>query len=63
VIEYADQDLVSTDFIGNLNACIFDSKACIMLNPTFVKLVAWYDNEAGYSHTLIRLLEYIANNK
>jgi glyceraldehyde 3-phosphate dehydrogenase len=63
VIEYADQDLVSTDFIGNLNACIFDSKACIMLNPTFVKLVSWYDNEAGYSHTLIRLLEYIANNK
>jgi glyceraldehyde 3-phosphate dehydrogenase len=61
VLEYCDQDLVSSDFIGNHSACIFDSKAGIMLNPTFVKLVAWYDNEWGYSNTLVRLLDYIAN--
>jgi glyceraldehyde 3-phosphate dehydrogenase len=60
VLEFCDQELVSSDFIGNPNACIFDSKASIMLNPTFVKLVAWYDNEWGYSNTLVRLLEYIA---
>lgn len=59
VLEYCDQDLVSSDFIGNPHASIFDSKAGIMLNPTFVKLVAWYDNEWGYSNTLVRLLEYI----
>jgi glyceraldehyde 3-phosphate dehydrogenase len=61
VLEYCDQDLVSTDFIGNPNACIFDAKAGIMLNPTFVKLVAWYDNEWGYSNTLVRLLEFVVN--
>jgi glyceraldehyde 3-phosphate dehydrogenase len=61
VLEYCDQDLVSTDFIGNPNACIFDAKAGIMLNSTFVKLVAWYDNEWGYSNTLVRLLEFVVN--
>ena len=60
VMEYCDHDLVSTDFIGNPNACIFDAKAGIMLNSTFVKLVAWYDNEWGYSNSLVRLLEYVA---
>jgi glyceraldehyde 3-phosphate dehydrogenase len=59
-IQYIDEELVSSDFIGNPNACIFDSKAGIMLNSTFVKLVAWYDNEWGYSNTLVRLLEYIS---
>jgi glyceraldehyde 3-phosphate dehydrogenase len=63
VLEYCDQDLVSTDFIGNPSACIFDAKAGIMLNSTFVKLVAWYDNEWGYSNTLVRLLEYVASKK
>lgn len=63
VMEYCDQDLVSTDFIGNPNACIFDSKASVMLNSTFVKLVAWYDNEWGYSNTLVRLLEYVATKQ
>jgi glyceraldehyde 3-phosphate dehydrogenase len=63
VLEYCDQDLVSTDFIGNPSASIFDSKAGIMLNPTFVKLVAWYDNEWGYSNTLVRLLEYVAGKE
>ena len=63
VIEFCNQDLVSSDFIGNPNACIFDAKAGIILNPTFVKLVAWYDNEWGYSNTLVRLLEYVAGKQ
>jgi glyceraldehyde 3-phosphate dehydrogenase len=60
VLQYVDEDLVSSDFIGNPSASIFDAKAGIMLNPNFVKLVAWYDNEWGYSNTLVRLLEYVA---
>ena len=46
---YCDEPLVSTDFEGDLRSSIFDADAGIMLNPNFVKLVAWYDNEYGYS--------------
>ena len=40
---------------------MFDAKAGIMLNPNFVKLVAWYDNEYGYSVMVLRLMEYVGN--
>merc|ERR1711939_1136421 len=46
---YSDEPLVSTDYEGNSISSIFDAEAGIMLNPTFVKLIAWYDNEWGYS--------------
>lgn len=49
VLGYTDEPVVSSDFIGDKHTCIFDEKAGIMLSPTFVKLVAWYDNEYGYS--------------
>ncbi len=49
VLGYTDEPVVSSDFVGDKHTCIFDEKAGIMLNPTFVKLVAWYDNEYGYS--------------
>merc|ERR1712154_447950 len=49
VLGYCDEPLVSTDFEGDSRSSIFDAGAGIMLNPTFVKLVAWYDNEWGYS--------------
>jgi glyceraldehyde 3-phosphate dehydrogenase len=49
IVEYTAEPIVSTDIIHNQNTCIFDALAGIMLNPTFVKLVAWYDNEWGYS--------------
>jgi glyceraldehyde 3-phosphate dehydrogenase len=55
VIEYTDEDVVSTDFIGNPHTCIFDAKAGISLNDNFFKLIAWYDNEWGYSNKLIDL--------
>ncbi len=59
VMGYDDQPLVSSDFIGDPRGSIFDAEAGIMISPTFVKLVAWYDNEYGYSTQLIRLLEHM----
>jgi glyceraldehyde 3-phosphate dehydrogenase len=55
IIEYVDFEAVSTDFVGDRNTCIFDEKACVALNDRFVKLVAWYDNEIGYSSKLVDL--------
>ena len=55
IIEYVDYDAVSTDFLDDTNTCIFDQKASISLNDTFVKLVAWYDNEIGYSTKVVEL--------
>lgn len=60
ILGYTDEPLVSTDFIGDTRICIFDAGAGIMLSPTFVKLIAWYDNEIGYSYKVIDLLEYAA---
>ena len=59
VLGYTEDAVVSTDFIGDSHGSIFDATAGIMLSPTFVKLVAWYDNEYGYSTQLIRMLNYI----
>jgi glyceraldehyde 3-phosphate dehydrogenase len=60
IMGYTDEDLVSTDFIHDPRTSIFDAKAGIMLNPTFVKLVAWYDNEWGYSNKVVDLIAYMA---
>lgn len=60
ILGYDDQPLVSSDFIGDERAAIFDAGAGIMMSPTFVKIVAWYDNEFGYSTQLIKLLEHMA---
>ena len=62
-IAFCDEDVVSSDFIGNTNGCIFDSKASIMLNPHFVKLVAWYDNEWGYSNKVLDLIEIMKSKE
>ncbi|MBQ9534371.1 MAG: type I glyceraldehyde-3-phosphate dehydrogenase [Clostridia bacterium] len=59
VLGYTDEELVSSDFIGDDRAAIFDAKAGIALTDTFVKLVAWYDNEWGYSHSTLNRVEYI----
>ncbi len=55
VLGYTDEPVVSSDFIGDAHTCIFDEKAGIMLSPKFVKLVAWYDNEWGYSNKCLDL--------
>merc|ERR1711935_925646 len=57
---YTDEPLVSTDFEGDDRSCIFDAGAGIMLNPKFVKLVAWYDNEYGYSGRVVDLMKHVA---
>lgn len=61
IMAYTDEDVVSSDFLGETNTCIFDAKAGISLNPHFVKLVAWYDNEMGYSTKVIELIRYMAS--
>ena len=52
--------MVSTDFLGDSHSSIFDAKAGISLNPNFVKLISWYDNEYGYSTRVVDLLVHIA---
>jgi len=56
---YTDDEVVSTDFIGDTHSSIFDAKAGIALNDNFVKLVSWYDNEYGYSHRVTDLILYM----
>jgi len=57
---FSDEPLVSTDYEGDLRSSIFDADAGIMLNPNFVKLVAWYDNEWGYSARVVDLMKHVA---
>jgi glyceraldehyde 3-phosphate dehydrogenase len=60
-VEYCEEEVVSTDFIGNTSSCIFDKGASIALNSRFYKLIAWYDNEMGYAHRVVDLLRYMAS--
>ncbi|HEY8391022.1 MAG TPA: type I glyceraldehyde-3-phosphate dehydrogenase [Clostridia bacterium] len=61
IMAYTEDDVVSSDFIGDPHTSIFDAKAGIMLNDKFVKLVAWYDNEWGYSNKVVDLIAYAAS--
>jgi glyceraldehyde 3-phosphate dehydrogenase len=63
VLAYTDEEVVSSDFIGDDHASIFDAKAGISLNDNFVKVVSWYDNEWGYSSALAKFVEYYGNLK
>ena len=62
ILGYTDEAVVSSDFIGDSRTSVFDSKASIMLNDHFVKLVSWYDNEWGYSNKTLDLIKYISKN-
>ena len=59
IIGYTENDVVSSDFIGEPCACVFDAKAGIALNDHFVKLIAWYDNEWGYSCKVLDLIMHM----
>jgi glyceraldehyde 3-phosphate dehydrogenase len=56
ILGYTDEDVVSSDFIGDSRTSIFDAKAGIALSDRFVKLVSWYDNEWGYSNKVLDLV-------
>lgn len=60
ILGYTDEEVVSQDFLGDARTSIFDAKAGIALNDNFVKVVAWYDNEWGYSNKLIDLVQELA---
>jgi glyceraldehyde 3-phosphate dehydrogenase len=60
ILGYTEEAVVSSDFIGDPRTSIFDAEAGIMLNPNFVKLVSWYDNEWGYSSKVIDLMDHMA---
>ncbi|CAL5428505.1 unnamed protein product [Camellia sinensis] len=61
IMGYTEDDVVSTDFVGDSRSCIFDAKAGIALNEHFVKLIAWYDNEWGYSSRVVVLIVHMAS--
>lgn len=60
ILTFTEEEVVSTDFISDTNSSVVDMKACISLNPQFVKLVAWYDNEYGYSNRVVDLICHMA---
>jgi glyceraldehyde 3-phosphate dehydrogenase len=60
ILGYTEDQVVSSDFIGDPRTSVFDAGAGIMLSPTFVKLVSWYDNEWGYSCKVLELIQHMA---
>ncbi|KAF9412040.1 Glyceraldehyde-3-phosphate dehydrogenase 2 [Entomortierella beljakovae] len=63
ILAYTEDEVVSTDFIGDEHSSVFDAKAGIALTDHFVKLVSWYDNECGYSTRVIDLIHYMDKHK
>lgn len=63
IVQYCEEEVVSSDFIGSHYSCIFDKGAGIALNSHFYKLIAWYDNEMGYSARIVDLLLYMASQE
>jgi glyceraldehyde 3-phosphate dehydrogenase len=60
ILGYTEDEVVSSDFITDPRSSIFDAKAGISLNPRFVKVISWYDNEWGYSNRLVELAHFMA---
>jgi glyceraldehyde 3-phosphate dehydrogenase len=56
ILGYTEDEVVSTDFLGDARTSIFDAKAGISLNDNFVKVIGWYDNEWGYSNKVVDLI-------
>lgn len=62
ILQYSEEPLVSTDIIGNPHSSIFDSAATTVLEGNWIKVLAWYDNEWGYSNRVVDLVERLATN-
>lgn len=60
-LEYSDEPLVSIDIVGNRHSCIFDSGLTKVMGGTFVKILGWYDNEAGYASRMVDMMDLVAN--
>ena len=60
ILGYTDEDVVSSDFLGDPRTSIFDAKAGIALTDTFVKVVSWYDNECGYANKMVELIQHMS---
>ena len=60
ILGYTNEAVVSTDFRNDARTSIFDEKAGIQLDPTFVKVVSWYDNEWGYSNKVLEMAKWIS---
>ena len=60
ILGYTEDAVVSSDFISDPRSSIFDADAGISLNPRFVKVISWYDNEWGYSNRLVELAHFMA---
>ena len=63
ILGYTEEAVVSNDFLGDTRTSIFDAGAGISLNPNFVKVVSWYDNEMGYSTKVVEFIEYMDSVK
>jgi glyceraldehyde 3-phosphate dehydrogenase len=63
LLQYCEDQVVSSDFIGTSYSCIFDKGAGIALNSRFFKLIAWYDNEMGYAYRVVDLMRYMATKE
>ena len=61
VLGYTDEDVVSSDFLGDTRTSIFDKKAGLSLTDTFVKVISWYDNECGYANKMVELIRYMSS--
>ena len=61
IVAYTEEEVVSSDFLTTKVSCTFDAGAGLSLNKNFVKLVAWYDNEYGYSNRVVDLIIYMAS--
>ena len=59
ILGYTEDEVVSTDFVGDFRTSIFDAKAGISLNKNFVKIISWYDNEMGYSAKVVELIKHM----